>query len=1092
MRESLTPYIGPEKLNYLCLFATELLGVNHLRDLPGLLTGFASIWNTLPPDIAQAALNIRQSNLAPSTQRTMHIMRENYERYYANNGGDHDHEQHFEIDNDLNVRKRWTHLRPVDAAEALNCLTSPLSLRHKDPMPTHDPGEKADVQLASGFGCSVLPLGFTPPLPPYYDRNRANRPPGFIAWVDLIDVARAYDQIDRDDGCQQLGENRWYHRLYDTLDNPKANLLAASDNGLIPTNGIDLVGIKHLIGLPGSGKTTLLYLLAGYLNKHGFKACFIFPSIEMATGFIETMQRYSVDMGLLSGQGETSRTRHVMNFATSLAGENLGFATTRTVAPFFATNCALAGFSTDEDEEFPHHMPPCMQIRQSNSENRRRRFYQCALSGSCGLQYAERHLAETNLWAGHILSIDRKTSPLFSDAQMRHFELIGHSFDLLIIDECDGAQAAMDNQGTPILRVTGNTDSLWQTLISDLHQPAASGRNAFIRNMDMPNILEMTGRFGTASDRLIKVIQYLPQYFKDTYERRLLTSLSLITDMFADPDDDSQERSDAKHAVERLWEAAAKRIAYRGRATIADPAELDKTLEQATVLLCSTRTQVDNFYDMLYQAIDQWDRDGSDNAIRSIAHVLRNTPNLQSPQNDEHFFAYCATLSAVSMVVLQYFGLEPHLLLLNNEGLVSDNVFEVRPSKEQMSILPESLAGRLSGVRYTLNDGNVDVTQIGFAGTPRCLPSRLISLGRDHGVGMAVLYTSATSMLEQSSNFHVHHGPHYVLQRPNAGEGWKNSRYRYMPLYDEHSGKPLRFSGAGLSERDEVLRKMVGELLKNRDLSSVQNAIDSNDVRDGIARKAGFVVNSYHQAELLYQYITDNFPEWRNRLRYLVRASAQQTLPDNALTAAEVEQLGHDQQWDILIFPMNAIGRGVNIVFHSGPRKNQAMIGSLFFLTRPHPSSDSLQLIQGLVGRASESFDCKTFKSSSAATNAWEQARSETLIMIEYLLRIPLIASRLGRYAEAFVADQMIIILQTIGRAMRGDCPAFVYFVDSAWAPNSAEGRPDSKKSSMLIMMQHILNDCLSHRNPSKRDCYENLYRSFAQPLNTIENLETA
>lgn len=65
---------------------------------------------------------------------------------------------------------------------------------------------------------------------------------------------------------------------------------------------------------------------------------------------------------------------------------------------------------------------------------------------------------------------------------------------------------------------------------------------------------------------------------------------------------------------------------------------------------------------------------------------------------------------------------------------------------------------------------------------------------------------------------------------------------------------------------------------------------------------------------------------------------------------------------------------------------------------------------------------------------------------------------------------------------MRGDCPAFVYFVDAAWAPGSAQGMRDTPKTSMLVMMQEILKQCLDHPDPVRRECYANLYTSFAEP----------
>jgi len=45
-------------------------------------------------------------------------------------------------------------------------------------------------------------------------------------------------------------------------------------------------------------------------------------------------------------------------------------------------------------------------------------------------------------------------------------------------------------------------------------------------------------------------------------------------------------------------------------------------------------------------------------------------------------------------------------------------------------------------------------------------------------------------------------------------------------------------------------------------------------------------------------------------------------------TPSEVERLGEDSDWDLFIFPMNAIGRGVNIVYRFGERVDKAMIGS--------------------------------------------------------------------------------------------------------------------------------------------------------------------
>jgi hypothetical protein len=165
------------------------------------------------------------------------------------------------------------------------------------------------------------------------------------------------------------------------------------------------------------------------------------------------------------------------------------------------------------------------------------------------------------------------------------------------------------------------------------------------------------------------------------------------------------------------------------------------------------------------------------------------------------------------------------------------------------------------------------------------------------------------------------------------------------------------------------------------------------------------------------------------------------------------------------------------------------LIGSVFFLTRPHPKTDSLSFLQGIVARNSEAFDRRRFASLSEALRVLRKERSELSFKVRQLLRMQQSARSLGPYAEEFVADQMIMILQTIGRAMRGDCPAFIYFVDAAWAPLSALGQSDTPRTSMLLMMREILRRCLNHEQAAIRACYENLYRTFYTPLSQVQGV---
>ncbi len=1162
MRERLQPYRGANALNYLCLLATELLGQSHLRDLPALMTGFDSIMRTLPKNVVTAIQNLRVAGHAPWSQRELRLMVDQYNGTHRRNDQrlrlaarpkvwDDDPEpsdsssstftaakpeveeegtsKRFEVDVQLNVRRVWTSIMPDDVREALASLTSPLLVRRRPPRRRHDATLSAHViDERYRFETAIEPLGFIPPEPPILDTSRQGRAPGLVRWSDLVAVADRFDTIDEREGRQQREERSWYCRLHTAAGEKTAVLTKATDSGLVGCDSLELVGVKHLIGLPGAGKTTLLYLLAAWASERGYHVCFLFPSIEVATGFIERLAQYEVRSALLFGQSDRARSKHVASFASALSQNNRGYAVTRRAAPFFATNCSLAAFAGDEEAAFPHTHPPCQLVQQVPRGARPGKVpmaHQCSMASVCGRQEAERSLVSANVWAGHILSTDREVSPLFSDVQQKHFDYLARTFDLVVVDECDGAQTNMDGRGTPFMKLSGNTDSVWNRLLLDLHAPAAQGRNAFIGGASIATIMAMSGRFGQAAERLTAAIVKSPKEFREEYARKLLTGLSLIADMFPlsrsavgiDDDEEAQLHLDARQALERIWDYAAKRVAFReggealrhlnelqreeeteaaSESNLSTPAYGlgDREVANIAAQMRSTPEAVRGYAAEVLEALDAWDREGTDECLNAMAKVLLRAPGLTISNEPKFFTEHVRLLANVTLLVLQHFGLGPHLRLLNGQGILGDEVFESRPSKELLGLVPESLAGRLSGVRYTVGDeGDIDIAHVGFVGTPRMLIHRIAKLGQDAGgTGPAILLTSATSLLHDSPSYHINVGPHYVLRRPNAGAGWADSRYFFLPLKDPNDDRqPLFFSGSRLSRREYVLKAMVTQLLEGGRASKVESAIVQNDVIDGVGRKAAFVVNSYDQCEILYEHIRQQFPVWRERVRYLVRGGALASNSRHGITASEVERLGEDAEWDIFIFPMSAIGRGVNIVYKFGPRADKAMIGSIYFLTRPHPRSDSLGFLQGVVGAASEAFDQSNYSSPEEALAAMREKRAEVSGTVAALLRLPQASRALGAFGRAFVADQMIMILQTIGRAMRGDCPAFVYFVDAAWAPKSANGQPDNNRTSMLLMMRRILDDCLTHPNVVLRDCYENLYRSFYAPLAAISGLKT-
>lgn len=252
------------------------------------------------------------------------------------------------------------------------------------------------------------------------------------------------------------------------------------------------------------------------------------------------------------------------------------------------------------------------------------------------------------------------------------------------------------------------------------------------------------------------------------------------------------------------------------------------------------------------------------------------------------------------------------------------------------------------------------------------------------------------------------------------------------------------------------------------------------------------MVNSFAQCEQLKMFIDMRFPEWRSKTVALTKDVEKHSGKTGYITASQVEAIGDDDSIELLIFPMGAIGRGVNIVFTNGERPRDAAIGCLFFLTRPHPSVDDLSLLVSIAGRRSEAFNQRNFSSVASLEEVAEClkiSRKETYFQIGRLLRNPLMASRLGKLLEPFTANIAVELLQTIGRGMRNGCPVQCFFVDAAWAQMSCHGEKDTPVSSMLVQLIDILTECINHPDPKHAAIYTRLYRSFLDPLVETENL---
>ncbi|MDJ0536879.1 MAG: hypothetical protein QNJ70_31070 [Xenococcaceae cyanobacterium MO_207.B15] len=1106
-------WTGNERICWLCVVMEEFVGVQSLEYAPVVMSGMESVYNApILESARQAIFNLRQMSLNYATKNSLEYAVAIYNDHHYRNGT----QGVYEIDSETLQFCRTDFLEDSNITKAREILAAPIDYKFHG-RTVANPQQQMAISLGDRATSTRLPISpITAPLAERRTHNLNRQPRGSISIPieELYQIAEEMDRKDREHPERRSGN--WTTRLrHFEIKVP------AADEGLrIEQATIELSGIKHLIGLPGAGKTTILMASGVWLGRKGYKVMLVFPSIEVARKYMADLMFYGVKVGMLVGQNPTTRRSHSDRIAETIAasGGQGGFAYTLDGADSFAFNCLLPAFSTAETSLWGYGYAPCDKIQQSSPQGKIKE-YLCPLWTMCGRNKAPRDLIDADIWVGHIRSIDTNVPYQAIDEEIRYFELMARTFDLVIFDEADMVQSNLDEYGVAKLNLSGADDSIHRIILEQVHNPLARNKTYLLADRTIELYSRNMAEFGNHNTSLVSLLQNIHPRLKKRFEGKLLTVSRIITEILEGFEENKayckrdrantaeiQQGFTKTHALRDFWSTAAYTAFYDRIGTETPKKSLKQDLCSRTLGI--DKNQLDANWKELIGLFRRYLAENlvkkRDDILKKIANLFLNIcfPNSQPPHLTRDAIPL---LVGITWVILGYQRTVPETRTMVAEGLIKEPIVNPPLSDQLRRFTPENLIGLLSGVKYNFknagtnrnNSSNVTLSYITFVGAPRMLMHRFDRLLEADGRkdAPAILMTSATSYLEASPAYHIDVYPNYLL-KPKLEEKKAEiepSKYYFQCFKDkERSNEPLRYSGAG-ELRNRNLLKMVDELVKNGDLSEVNKAIRNFDVRDGIRRKAAFVVNSYQQVRDIKEYLDRNYREIGRRTKAVVRYLKEGEKPSDYVTTSQCEALGDDDTCDLIIFAMVTIGRGVNIVFTKGARKRDAAIGSIYFLTRPHPTTDDTQLLYSLAGRATQEFDHVTFSSAFGLTEiyqTWNEARANIYRDTRRLLQEPLMASRLGaELFKPFTANQMVAILQTIGRGMRNACPVSVYFVDAAWAPQSARGKPDSPRDSMLVQMRVILEECVTHPDSTIREIYQELYGAFLEPLRRIDKV---
>lgn len=435
-----------------------------------------------------------------------------------------------------------------------------------------------------------------------------------------------------------------------------------------------------------------------------------------------------------------------------------------------------------------------------------------------------------------------------------------------------------------------------------------------------------------------------------------------------------------------------------------------------------------------------------------------------------------------------------------------------------LNVLPLPLTGRQFGTYYSQHgednssfDDSDPLSMFAYTNIGRwyVLNFHRLLTDFDGKKGPNVLALSGTSYLPDSTQFHVgtqKEKPYGVLMPDDSAKAAiADSLFEFSPQYDAEN-VPIRFSGRKETEKPKLLKEMVRSLTGNdgrghlgQTLKELKRLGQSEPERWADRDRILLLVNSYEQSLWAAQSMRNCWTSLKGEIYHLVSSNGREDPYQNqafadtqsgALSRNDIESFGQTNG-KILIAPISAIGRGFNILNDSG----KAAFGTVYFLTRPYPHPHDTQRIaqelnrRALDWQADPDFVAWEEDGIQKRAEAVRQCATRYWRLAEYRSYYSTLRSDEELRANPrrdLAATTAGVLIQAVGRLIRGGVPFHAYFVDAAWAANFARDQtPETPETSLLAAIIDLLEDYVN-----EDPICQALYGPLADAIAAIENFE--
>jgi pPIWI RE three-gene island domain Z len=915
---------------------------------------------------------------------------------------------------------------------------------------------------------------------------------------------------------------------------------------------INIDGFTHIAGIVASGKSTLSILIAVHIIKNNldYRLTIVVgdtqAEIKLANQFNwwfcnDPEQDEPVAVPILGG---SQRDKHLRGFS----GSNDYLAHLERGQPHWGERwlsivCPLQARISQSDrinilngKPLTPGKEPCHSLQRAPRDRNKKatgKSHFCPLFNCCPSKQAYRDMPAAKVWVTTPGAMAQGGMPYHYELRYIKFgELVYEQSDIVIFDEVDTVIEWFDKVYAEQVTITNSNDGVFDEIGIKTEQYARNnrvpprvqqrwnsaqrqGQNAITTTLTLlnPNYGHQILRDWTSRGyftphvlffKLARRLAGLEEY--NSYRRseqqirrdnRLVQWIMRYFDAFL-REDPTKDRTGVTPPIARLVQIA-QRINSTG----------DSATDDAIYLAC--KSWITQFFPNTSRRLEKL-------AVRLWIYKNQNSQQTISLSDVRDELDTIDSLALRLQFALTITLLDRHTKIVFYEWQNRPSTIPEAPPHRRMpsamyNILSLPVTGREFGTYSSRNNDNT-LTLFAYTNIGRqyVLDYHNLLTDFDGQRGANVLALSGTSYLPDSTTFHVNDPQGVLKPEETAQDAIGRSKFQFLPQFDGKD-RPIRVSGSLSSHKkakpkfQELAQSLVTTKGSNHlvlELQTLRQLGESNPEHWADRDRVLLLTNSYEQAEWVADEMRSYLPNMREQIRHLVSDNAEKSkrTKPGALIRADIEIFGQTNG-KILIAPTNSIGRGFNILNSKG----KAAFGAVYFLTRPYPHADDTQAIAQEMNRraydwlAKEDFiawqqgDGIAHRAELLRTTANRYWRSveqrsyyKTLRDNENLCAFPrydLAATTLGR------------IIQAVGRLIRGGVPFHGYFVDSAWADNSAKklaatrvgDDPDSidndtEENSLLVAT--ILRICTYAEDNSVGNA---LYKPLAVALENIEDV---